>query len=160
MAQPSALGQGQAGGPGDYGWFAFNPSGICLQRCRQPREDVPGSGADSSVAAALPSPRKPPGNSPWLWKCGPGGESHGTSGYFPLSVDVALAVGLWARSGWPVQPMGIGQLYLVPVKHLPILGVPSPPDRVSMGLVKPQFLKQRLGFTSVAATASKSQRGL
>lgn len=45
--------------------------------------------------------------------------SHGTPGHFPFSVDVALAVQLQARSGWPVQPVGIGQLHLVPIKHLP-----------------------------------------
>lgn len=28
VTQPSAQGQGQAGGPGDYGWFAFNPMGF------------------------------------------------------------------------------------------------------------------------------------
>lgn len=66
MTQPSALGQGQAGGPGDYGWFAFNPGGICLQQCWQPREDVLGSGADSSVAAALPS-KQPLALEMWSW---------------------------------------------------------------------------------------------
>lgn len=54
----------------------------------------------------------------WPWRAG-GCVSHWTLGHFPLSADVALAVQLQARSGWPVQPVGIGQLPLVPVKYVP-----------------------------------------
>lgn len=86
---------------------------------------MPGSGAESSVAAALLSPRMLPGNSQWLWKRGPGGGGvcvcvclTGPWG-ISFSADVALAVQLQACSGWPVQPVGIGQLPLVPVKYVP-----------------------------------------
>lgn len=78
-----------------------------------------GSGTGSSVVAVLLSPQMPPENSHWLWKCDLGGGVLMGPWSIPSLCGLALAVWLQARSGWPVQPVGIGQPHLVPINHVP-----------------------------------------
>lgn len=111
------------------------------------------------MVAALLLPRMTPGNGHQLWKCGPRRGLTGPQGHFSLSADVAFTAG---SLGTADAAHGNRAAVSCPSRASPllILGVPSPPGRLQMGLVMKYFkVNAGIYFSGSNLTLAKAVGG-